>query len=323
MLLSNEAAKIETLCNIYTKDALDCYKYFNKEVFEDFETISLFSGYIKQLCIAHNQFPTILYRDVNKPTFVKNNKVLLCFSGGLDSVYQALKLREQNYEVILFHIINLNYYTNGKEKEVVQEFAKEYNFELITAKISPIHKSEYKKHWNENSFKNCLIYSMAIDHMLSYGIGNLSSGDDLRLSIKDHLVGTNTGDCYELTKALINDFGVSFIPVDGNINKAERLKYVYEKGANNLYNSCVGPGRLITMLNTKYSKFYNINTDKWNCLTCRKCCMHILLNYYYNGFKYPEELIERCWDKVSIGADNVFFDKSIPLDIKIKNLIKY
>lgn len=323
MILSNEAAKLETSCNIYTKYALDCYKYFNKEVFEDFNTISLFSGYIEQLCKAHNQYPKISYTKVDKPTFQRNNKVLLCFSGGLDSVYQAFKLREQNYEVILFHINNLNYYTNGKEYEVVNDFANKYNFELITAKITPIRKLGYKKYWNENSFKNCLIYTMAIDLMLTHGIGNLSSGDDLRLSVSDHLIGTNTGDCKELTTAFIKDFGVTFIPVDQNINKAERLKYLYENDAKDFYNSCVVPGRLTRTLNIKYSEKFNIKFDKWNCVTCRKCCMHILLNHYYNDVFYPQELIDRCWDKVSVGADNIFFDKSIPLEVRIKNLIEY
>ena len=53
--------------------------------------------------------------DIDSPQFYNeysvpnNNKVLLGFSGGLDSVAQLLLLKEQNYDVIPYSMFNVNF----------------------------------------------------------------------------------------------------------------------------------------------------------------------------------------------------------------------
>lgn len=324
MILENEAAKLYVETNTYTKEALDVYKYLNCEKFENFETIGLFKNTLDLIFKCHNQTPIIFYKSRQKSTFCKpNNRALCACSGGLDSCFQALYLRDKGYDVTLMHLINSNYYTNGQEYKVFKEFAKKFNFKTYEPKMSPKFKTEYSKQWSENSWKNFLIYSICIDYMIANNIFFLSSGDDFGLDVSKQVTGVNTGDSKQITEAFMKSFGVNFIPVDRKIDKAQRLKYIRKQGAGDYYISCVGPGRLIQSQHERYSKKFNFETDKWNCYSCRKCCMHILQDKYLNNIEIPEELEDRCWEKVAIGADEPFFGKDIPLEKRIQNLKDY
>lgn len=323
--LENEAIKVFTdYDSIYIKEAMNVYKYLNKKTFEAFTTINLFKPVLDVIFNLYKQSPKVTYFEAQKPVFVSSGKsVLVACSSGLDSVYQALYLRNQGYDVTLLHLENCNYYTNGLEKKVFLEFAKRFNFKYFMPKISPKQKSEYKKEWQENSFKNFLIYSLSLVYMLKNNIHCLSSGDDLRLDISEAMPGTNDGDSHQETEAFMQARGIDFIPVKSNINKAMRLAYIRECGAGDYYISSVGPGRLNQMLHNKYEKEFNVKLDKYNAASDRKDCMHILLDKYYNHIDIPKALEDRCWEKVSKGADNVFFDKKISLRQRIKNLIEY
>lgn len=327
MQIKNEAIELflpELSTAKYTCLAANIYKYTNQKDFQNFSTSSLYKPVLSELFKAHNQSPLINYEHELPPNFIKNNKVLLCCSGGLDSVYQALYLKP-NFDVILLHLANANAYTNAQEEKAFIDFAEKFNFKYIMPKISAKHNTEYKKYWQENSFKNFLIYSIAVDYMLEYGIHFLSSGDDLRLSIINQAVGVNTGDCRELTEAFLKAFNISFLPVDSTVHKAKRLAFLDKFGARDYYNSCVGPGRLIRIQNERYSHKFNQHLDKWNCCSCRKCCMHILLDHYYNSIQVSKELEERCWEILGNkkSADFVFFDTKLPLSVRINNLINY
>ena len=324
--LENEAAKLQVEHNTYAEAALNAYKYLNKERFKDFETISLFEPVLDLIFDCHDQHPSIRYVRADKPTFCEDgSQVLVCCSGGLDSVYQALKLRDAGYDVTLMHLNGANFYSNGQEYRAFREFADRFSFKTYEPKISPKHNGEYKKFWAENSFKDFLIYCVTIDYMLNHSIKYLSPGDDLRLSMKDQVTGVNTGDARELTVAFMESFSVNFIPVDATVDKAKRLAYLEEKGARDYYLSCVGPGRLIQSQRKRYEAKFGVKVDRWCCCSCRKCCMHLLLDHYYNNKKLPQELVDRCWDKLGDprSADYVFFNESISLEQRIKNLISY
>lgn len=315
---------------LYGKEALKIYDIINVSDNWDFSNISTFKEFIpvvnsiKDFGIQVDKVKN--YKDfkncIKSDPILKydNKKVCIAFSGGLDSVYQSLYLREQGHEVHLLHISNLNTYTNGQELKVTKEFAEKFNFPL---ELVEFHKSG-KKIWQENPFKDFLIYSICIDWCMKNKCSNISSGDDLRLSIKDSVFETNISDSKELTLNFFKEFSnITFIPINKDITKDKRLDYLEKFNARDYYNSCVGPGRLTQYLHNLNEQKYNVKVDKWNCASCRKCCSHVWYDYVFNNKTYSEDFLEKCWNKMSIGADANFFKNKKTFEERKKALLDY
>lgn len=309
--------------------ALDNYVKMNRREWE-IDTCEELSCPIKELCkrgVALHEvhsYQVNVNKSVNLGNIGNNNKVCVAFSGGLDSVYQSLKLREEGYDVILLHVNNLNRYSNGQEFIVSKEFADKFKFSLEVIDIKSTLKGKFKKEWKENPFKNFLIYSLCVDYCIANGIKNISSGDDLRLSIEDSVFDTNVSDSRELTIEFFKSFTqVNFIPVDNTVMKSGRLEFVHSVGAGDFYDSCVGPGRLTRYLHDLNEKKFGVKLDKWCCGSCRKCCSHVWYDYCFNGVSYPQKFLDRCWKKMSIGADEKFYKGKKTLDERKEALLDY
>ena len=328
MKYTNEALSIDfPIMNELIGNACDIYKYCNTQIFNYGDVFPCFAPTLKIICNAHkqefkfnktwpNSFPSLQLKKMEQ-----NKKVLVLFSGGLDSIYQAMKLREEGYSVSLFHMKNQNKYTNGQEVKVSKAFAEKYNFPIVYGDFKASN-GEYKKFWQENSWKNFLLYTLAYSYCIENEIGNISSGDDLRLSINDAVVGTNLSDSRELTLRFMEDMKINFIPCSGD--KESRLKYIFDHNLEDDYYSCVSPGRMNQYWHNMFSSKLNVNVEKYNCCICRKCAMHLLLRkYYLHNIDINSESEKYLWERLSIGADNAFFDLSIPLETRIKNLKDY
>ena len=322
MIIENDSVKITSNFDLfYTVNGIEIYNAFNRHTFLDVTCLDIWKDCCEFICKSYNQSPDI-DTITTSPKFVENkNKVVVAFSGGLDSVYQSFILREKGYDVTLLHVANMNRYTNGQEVKVAKEFAEKFNFPIEIVKFSA---KPSVKEWNENPFKTSLCYCLCLDYCLTHYINMISSGDDMRLMFRDCSLNDNFGDCREVTELFFKNLpDIRYIPVDDTKNKAIRLAYLKEKGARDYYYSTVSPGRLVQKLHKLNEKKFGVKLDKWCGGSCRKDVFHCLLSYYYNNVYYPPEFIEHCWNKISIGADEVFFSKKLPLEKRIKNLIDY
>lgn len=330
--ISNGAGRIEADFQLYLAEyALETYTKLNRENFSDqFFVPAYFTKTVNMIYDAHKQKRSLFIKNVIDIYLKRkqNNKVLLACSGGLDSVYQAICLKEQGYDVILFHAENLNYYTNGKEKQITEECAKKLGLPLITCKFITNSKKDnpFRKFWSENSFKNMLLYSIMMDCMIKEDIYNISSGDDLSLDISKAVVGTNLSDARQITETFFTQlreyYDFKFIPTEQN-HKGIRLAKLDEYGLLDTYYSCVNPGRFNQQNHKRTEDKFGVKLYQNNCGVCRKCAFHNLLRHYYLGEDFSQEFINFCWEKIANGADNVFFNKNIPLEERIKNLYEY
>lgn len=313
------------------KLALDVYKYFNSEVFD--RTLKLpdcFSDTIEILNKAHNQSYTNEFYQVTliKRKLKKDNEVLVACSGGLDSVYQTINLKQLGYKVTLFHVNNMNYYSNGKEFKTIEKISEKLDLPLVTVSFKANTKKDnpYRKFWAENSFKDMLFYSIMLDYCDYNNIYNISSGDDLSLDISKAVVGTNLSDAKQVTETFIKQLhnyrDFRFIPTSQE-HKGKRLKTLIENGLINDFYSCVNPGRFNQSNHKRISERFGIELYKYNCGLCRKCAFHNLLRHYYLGEEFTSKFIEYCWKKIANGADKIFFDPKLPLKTRIKNLYEY
>ena len=131
MEYTNDAGTINLNCYLQNSiNALDIYKYTNPQNFEENIPVSiLFDDSLREIYNIHNQkYNPVIVQPI--PLQIQTNKkVLLAFSGGLDSVYQAFILRE-SYDVTLFHVKNM--FVKNSQKHII--------FQLCMLNLNKIQK---------------------------------------------------------------------------------------------------------------------------------------------------------------------------------------
>ena len=291
--------------------------------------------WVSQLIHQKNNWeyrPSVLCKlsDIIVPVISDNDSktVVLGFSGGLDSVYQAINLKERGYEVVLYHLKGINTYENGQASKRCPEIAEKLGMKYGESAIS---KKRGIQQVPENPLKNELIMGLMIDYCLVNNIPYISLGDDLNLSLKDSVVGINVTDSREVTNAFIDGIrkviDIKFLPIITHVSKLDRIKKLQEYELENDYYSCVQAGRFNKKLHDLNEKKYGVKLFEGNCgCSCRKCAMHNLLLHYGGVKEFPQEFIDKCWKTMwdnSYSADYELFKPELSLDIRIKNLFEY
>lgn len=316
----------------FTNLGIDLYNVFNKEVFNKYVSYpSEFDDWIK---LIYNKFNNeIIYRQnyvLPKITLNNtNNNVLLACSGGLDSVYQGIQLRQMGYNPIYYHIQNVNSYENGNSYKTLIEASKKLNIKLVTGKLSRNYKSNYNKYWAENPIKNQMILFTMIDYCKEHDINKICMDGSWEFNIDDVTAGVDVADApenYDLWLKGINCYidNLEFIRTSHDISKFDKIKELDELGLMDDIYSCLGAGRFNKYRHDLTEEKYNIKLFSNNCgHYCRKCAHHNLLMHYSNYKTFPQEFIDKCWyimNNNGFASRNMLFGDEIPLEQKIKNL---
>lgn len=314
--------------NYLTRYFAYLYTCFNRKVFPD--EIYVLDGlnyWIKVIydCFGQSRPSTLKYSiDKQKNIQTNNSKVLLGFSGGLDSCFQALSLQSE-YEVILYHLRNINTYENGMSTKVARQFAETSKLEYI----EEIYKNakQYRKEIPENPIKNQLIIALMLEYCNKNDINKITLGDPFNLKLIEATPGINLTDANEITEIFLDTmkhyYDFEFIPMKYYKDKNQELNYLTEANYRDIFYSCLAPGRINQYLHNRIENKYNIKLPKYNCGSCRKCCTQVLLDYYDNHTEYPENFINNCWRKLwdnSYSSEYFQFNPSISLEQRIKNL---
>lgn len=343
MLLSSKhlSTKLDLDClnkQFFSQIMLDVYEGFNKQIFPDKAVCPEKFQDMCNLVYASFKQPKPNYVDyeIKKQTILTENKdVLLGFSAGLDSVYQAIYLKETGYNVHLFFAKNINTYENGQAWKYAQIIANKLNLELISISMKKnfkkdLIKNPFKQIWPENPIKNQLIMSIMADICLEKKWKYISLGDDFDLTLEKAVPGVNTTDAREITQSFLSGLqhyiNLEFIKIPTKHDKGLRLKKMFEYNLQDDYYSCVQAGRFNKSFKKRIENKFNIKLLGNNCGSCRKCCMHNLIMHYLNIQKFPEDFIEHCWKKMyttGCGADYEFFKPELSLEQRIKNLFEY
>ena len=341
----NIIGKGSTLCANFefsdiTERVFVIYENFNKEKFDNVPIVpTQLINFVDIVYNVHKQTYN-LSECVNlkkRNLSVNDNVVVLGFSGGLDSVFQALYLIHLGYKVVLFHVKGINTYENGqgtKYSKIIADKLSGVGAKYVECEIKKTNDktNPYKQYWPENPIKNQLILSMMIDYCYCNGYNKISLGDDFDLSIKDAMVGVNLTDARELTQEFLKGLScvvgnIDFMPIEKGYNKLQRIKELSNWNLADDYYSCVLAGRFNSSRHASNEKKYNISLLKNNCgCSCRKCAMHNLLLYYGGVIDYPDNFIDDCWKvmwKNAHSADYKIFAPDVPLEERIRNLFTY
>jgi len=296
-------------------EAFVVYEYYNKPLNSTCSLPYRFKNTIEKLDKLNNVISKHSFYKVNQK-FKDNTfqmKVLVGFTGSLDSIYQVLTLKELGYEVVLFY---LNYMTVLGEKRLndVIEIAKQLSLHLVTCNLKLKNKL-----YVENSFINLFLYSLMLDCCQDRDIYYISSGDSLDLMRK-----TNTfSNLPEITKTFVDELYMSlnfdFIKAE-KINKIDKLKKLNGYNLSEKFNDCINTDKFYKINKNKIQTQYSINLSENNCGVCRKCTFYNLLKHYYLNEKFSPDYIDFCWNQIINDNNYTIFNKAIPLAIRIKNL---
>lgn len=346
MLVSSahNATKIDVDClssTFLTQHILDLHDCFNCKPFPcQLKTLPSLSAMCNMVYESFKQevpsFDGIDAESMNIESKSDSKDVILGFSSGLDSVYQALLLKEQGYNVHLLFAKGINTYENGQAWKYAQPIADIIGAELMSFNVKKnlskdLSKNPFRQQWPENPIKNELIMAVMLDICIERGWRYISLGDDFDLTLDKSVPGVNTTDAKEVTLSFLDGIreyvkGFTFIPIQKGHDKGVRLQKLIDYGLEDLYYSCVQAGCRNKYFKSLTEKKFNVKLFGNNCGKCRKCCMHNLILHYTKKKIIPDDYVSYCWEKMyttGCKADYEFFKPELSLDERINNLFSY
>lgn len=241
----------------------------------------------------------------------KGKRAIVGFSSGLDSTFQALRLKDMGYDVILLHFKNLNK-AYPDEFERAKNFAEKFgfNFAYVDIKVSK------QEHRIDNIIKNQMILSMAIDLGSILGVKTYAMGNYTNDKIENCRAEFGLSDSIELFNAFNKGVGKylkDYRQIGIDLKKKDVYEYVYRNHADAfLYvNSCINPHRFKDSLNRQNRDKYGVEIIPHHCGSCYKCAIEYInlmeLGYYPMNEKY----LKKCIDILRKSADKIYTDALI------------
>ena len=226
-----------------------------------------------------------------------DDRVVCGFSGGKDSVANALMLKELGYKPTLFFVKGINR-SYPQELDYAKRLADRLDMELVIYTIKVSGKCDFF----ENPTKDQFILATMVDYGLKYNIPNYSFGTYYESELQ------NMSETYMMSDAAIMfwnalKFYKHFIPeMDIPIfleNECDAWYEICKYDSSLLLDtySCMTPLRYRDKLIKQAENKYGIKSLPGRCPSCYKCC-----NEYatFNAFglikDYPEDFIKHCED---------------------------
>ena len=236
------------------------------------------------------------YVDRNeKESIVPKNNVIVCFSGGKDSVNVALKLKEKN-NVILYYLKGINRsYPN--ELEYAKEAANKLGLPLV------IQECSCKGHTTflENPLKNQFIFACALNYGLELGITQYFFGNSNDENIENSNFDRDFSDSkemFELFKEWVsNEIGIEIINyplIDSGIDSILNIGKHHD--LHNLVLSCLLPYRFQKTTHINNCNKYGIYLPKNMCGSCWKCCVQYIIWADNHWLEYNKDFYKHCLD---------------------------
>lgn len=256
----------------------------------------------------------------------ENNRVAVALSGGLDSVYIMHRLIDAGYDVTAVHVAGLNKFSGKYEEQAARTAATKAGAKFVKAVFNAP-----KQTFPDNPFKNQLVLSMMLDIGIPKGIYKFALGSDWTTPLAEAVVGFTITDSIEVNREYwagvrqrLPQAQLIFIP--DNVKKAERLAYLYDRGALNDVSSCVSPLRFRQSLHERNEQKYGLHLMHARCGSCYKCAMKYILLVETGRIPKNAKFYDHAWDTLATSKTAHrpdLFAKSLPQKKRLENLLKY
>lgn len=270
-------------------------------------------------------------RKFDQPIFVKNDieklklpkfnpkNIIVCYSGGKDSLVTVRHYQKMGYNVYAYHIKGLNK-GYADEWKVAEETAKTYGFTLVIDELS--YSGQHI--WIEHPLKNMIMANMALTYGIQMGITTKIAVGTFRTAFMvDNSFDVCAGDCIDMwqnyeniVKQFIPNFKI-YVP-NLNFHTAYRA-IVKEPDLLKHTISCLTPNRFRNLFRERTQGNYKIKLLPNRCGCCWKCaaeyiyfcdfgvlelnkayyihCIEVLLHTLEQEIGYKVYNVNLVWDK--------------------------
>lgn len=241
--------------------------------------------------------PTLLESEPqgSEPPGSGNNKTLIAFSGGKDSIATALLARDRGREVTLFNVQGINK-VYSRESVVAQELANSLEFPLVTKRVRQTGPSDYK----ENPVKNGLILALMVEYGMSVGCTEYGFGDQRADKLDSANLQFNASDSIEFFDHL-ETFYQRYIPGYAHwfpvLHSSHAYTVLHEHGLWGKGCSCIVPDyRRPGIRSANLKKFPKVGLAPDRCGTCQKCAYEYLHGVIFGASPLEETYYRHCVD---------------------------
>ena len=239
-----------------------------------------------------------------------NNKMILAFSGGKDSIASALKFRDAGYDVYLYHMKKVNR-SFSDEWECAKECAEILDMPIFFDEIG--YSGSHM--WMEHPMKNMIIANGALSYGIREGITtNIAFGNYTTSLLIDNPFDRCAGDCMDMWECyepiiqrILPDFKIH-CNLD---NVGETLEIVLKHPK--LYehsHSCLCRHSLRPYRNNWVKEKFGVTLPKLRCGSCYKCAMEYIYMADHDLAEFNEAYYKYCLNqllKVMIAEGTTHF----------------
>lgn len=251
------------------------------DVFYTYGNVSYTKSYVK--------------RDYKPIDISKNeNTVVVCVSGGKDSIATVLYFRKRGYNIIMYHLRGINY-TYKDEYKAVQILADKLHLPLVIEDVT----LKGKQDWVEHPLKNMIIANMALQYAIRNKLGKrIAFGNFSSSSLNCDPFEVCGGDCAEMwevytkiIRGVIPRFNV-LTPLENFQDTIDLL--LYKPKLLPYIQSCIGAYRYREKLRKYNQQKYNIELPEHRCGSCWKCCLEYCVFCDKGVYEYNEKYYLHC-----------------------------
>lgn len=232
----------------------------------------IFTPYVERLLDPNiHYYPTTCQpNDLQGDKRPKNNKVMVAFSGGKDSLAVAIKLMNEGKDVTLFFLQGINKsYTS--EYQSAYNLAQKLGLPFVSWRVTQIGKSDFK----ENPFKNGVILCLMVEAGYEYEISEFAFGNQLEDNLSNCQYDREMSDSIEFFN-MMKEY-LNFVTINTYLkNDRDSFEIVYKYRPDLLEDigSCILPVFRRPFVKKANQKRFNINTKY--CGSCYKCAFEYL-----------------------------------------------
>lgn len=220
--------------------------------------------------------------------------VIVCFSGGKDSIAVALKLKEMGYNVFLYHAWHINP-SFSDEVDCAREAAKVLDVPIYVDDIRFSGHHDYMEH----PMKNMVIANGALHYGIREGIGTrIVFGNYISSTLDSNVFDRCAGDCmdmWDFYNVIIQQVMPEFHVEAYLENMGDTLELITSnRELLDVSLSCLCRHSLRPYRHDWVKSKFGVDLPKHRCGSCYKCCVEYLYMADHDLIEFSEDYYKYC-----------------------------